>query len=87
MPLCLQYLDSIWPLLEKEKYDRMEALALDFQKNVAPRLQKYLVLKSWWATNYVSPSAGLAAPDSCCTPFARTSRPQPARAPAAPGTA
>ncbi|XP_063164909.1 carnitine O-palmitoyltransferase 1, muscle isoform isoform X2 [Candoia aspera] len=49
-----RYLDSVWPLLDKEKYDQMEALALDFQKKVAPRLQKYLILKSWWATNYVS---------------------------------
>ncbi|KAM6436351.1 carnitine O-palmitoyltransferase 1, muscle isoform 1-T2 [Liasis olivaceus] len=49
-----RYLDSVQPLLDKEKYKQMEALALDFRKNVAPRLQKYLVLKSWWATNYVS---------------------------------
>nr|XP_042702701.1 carnitine O-palmitoyltransferase 1, muscle isoform isoform X1 [Chrysemys picta bellii] len=32
----------------------MEVLAQAFQQHTAPRLQKYLVLKSWWATNYVS---------------------------------
>uniref|UniRef100_A0A8C5JYB1 Carnitine O-palmitoyltransferase 1, muscle isoform n=1 Tax=Jaculus jaculus TaxID=51337 RepID=A0A8C5JYB1_JACJA len=32
----------------------METLAKEFQDKIAPRLQKYLVLKSWWATNYVS---------------------------------
>ena len=32
----------------------METLAKEFQDKTAPRLQKYLVLKSWWATNYVS---------------------------------
>ena len=32
----------------------MEMLAKEFEEKTAPRLQKYLVLKSWWATNYVS---------------------------------
>lgn len=32
----------------------METLAKEFEEKTAPRLQKYLVLKSWWATNYVS---------------------------------
>lgn len=49
-----QYLDSVRPLLDDEEYYRMETLAKEFQDNTAPRLQKYLVLKSWWATNYVS---------------------------------
>lgn len=42
------------PLLDNEEYYRMEMLAKEFQDKTAPRLQKYLVLKSWWATNYVS---------------------------------
>uniref|UniRef100_A0A8B9HEL4 Carnitine palmitoyltransferase 1Aa (liver) n=1 Tax=Astyanax mexicanus TaxID=7994 RepID=A0A8B9HEL4_ASTMX len=33
---------------------RMQELALDFQKNLGPKLQWYLTLKSLWATNYVS---------------------------------
>lgn len=41
-------------LLDDEQYYRMETLAKEFEEKTAPRLQKYLVLKSWWATNYVS---------------------------------
>uniref|UniRef100_A0A8C7AEX4 Carnitine O-palmitoyltransferase 1, muscle isoform n=1 Tax=Neovison vison TaxID=452646 RepID=A0A8C7AEX4_NEOVI len=48
------YLESVRPLLDDAEYYRMETLAKDFQEKTAPRLQKYLVLKSWWATNYVS---------------------------------
>lgn len=52
------------PLLDDEKYQRMEVLAKEFQDKTAPRLQKYLVFKSWWATNYVSPLLGLPSPPS-----------------------
>ncbi|XP_021543520.1 carnitine O-palmitoyltransferase 1, muscle isoform isoform X2 [Neomonachus schauinslandi] len=48
------YLESVRPLMDDEEYYRMETLAKEFQDKTAPRLQKYLVLKSWWATNYVS---------------------------------
>uniref|UniRef100_A0A2I3H011 Carnitine O-palmitoyltransferase 1, muscle isoform n=1 Tax=Nomascus leucogenys TaxID=61853 RepID=A0A2I3H011_NOMLE len=48
------YLESVRPLLDDEEYYRMEMLAKEFQDKTAPRLQKYLVLKSWWASNYVS---------------------------------
>ncbi|XP_062402575.1 carnitine O-palmitoyltransferase 1, liver isoform isoform X2 [Sardina pilchardus] len=49
-----RYLDSVRPLMDDEKYKRMEGLAKDFEKNLGPRLQWYLKLKSWWASNYVS---------------------------------
>ncbi|XP_062318286.1 carnitine O-palmitoyltransferase 1, muscle isoform isoform X2 [Osmerus eperlanus] len=49
-----RYLESVRPLLDDEQYNQMEILANDFKKDQAPKLQKYLVLKSWWATNYVS---------------------------------
>ncbi|KAL7831026.1 hypothetical protein SRHO_G00305280 [Serrasalmus rhombeus] len=49
-----RYLESVRPLLDDEEYRRMEELALDFQKNLGPKLQWYLKLKSLWATNYVS---------------------------------
>lgn len=49
-----RYLESVRPLLDDEEYYRMEMLAKEFKEKTAPRLQKYLVLKSWWATNYVS---------------------------------
>ncbi|KAF6268824.1 carnitine palmitoyltransferase 1B [Rhinolophus ferrumequinum] len=48
------YLESVRPLLNDEDYYRKEKLAKEFQEKTAPRLQKYLILKSWWATNYVS---------------------------------
>ncbi|XP_038561262.1 carnitine O-palmitoyltransferase 1, liver isoform isoform X1 [Micropterus salmoides] len=51
---CRRYLDSVRPLMDDEQYERMEALTKDFEKNLGPRLQWYLKLKSWWASNYVS---------------------------------
>lgn len=54
MALCWQYLESVRPLMEDEQYERMEGLAKDFEKNLGPRLQWYLKLKAWWASNYVS---------------------------------
>ncbi|NXK10666.1 CPT1B palmitoyltransferase, partial [Herpetotheres cachinnans] len=49
-----RYLESVRPLMDNEKYSKMEALAKEFKEKTAPRLQKYLILKSWWTTNYVS---------------------------------
>ncbi|XP_029289337.1 carnitine O-palmitoyltransferase 1, liver isoform isoform X1 [Cottoperca gobio] len=51
---CTRYLESVRPLMEDEQYERMDGLAKDFEKNLGPRLQWYLKLKSWWASNYVS---------------------------------
>uniref|UniRef100_A0A8C7Q1C6 Carnitine O-palmitoyltransferase 1, muscle isoform n=1 Tax=Oncorhynchus mykiss TaxID=8022 RepID=A0A8C7Q1C6_ONCMY len=48
-----RYLESVRPLLDDEQYNQMEVVANDFKKDQAPKLQKYLILKSWWATNYV----------------------------------
>ncbi|XP_039309848.1 carnitine O-palmitoyltransferase 1, liver isoform-like isoform X1 [Solenopsis invicta] len=49
-----RYLKSIRPLLDDENYARMEKLASEFQNGIGVKLQRYLVLKSWWATNYVT---------------------------------
>ncbi|XP_072525384.1 carnitine O-palmitoyltransferase 1, liver isoform isoform X1 [Salminus brasiliensis] len=49
-----RYLESARALMDDEEYKRMEGLAKDFEKNLGPRLQWYLKLKSWWASNYVS---------------------------------
>uniref|UniRef100_A0A3B3DAG7 Carnitine O-palmitoyltransferase 1, muscle isoform n=1 Tax=Oryzias melastigma TaxID=30732 RepID=A0A3B3DAG7_ORYME len=49
-----RYLESVRPLLDDEQYSQMETLANDFRENKASQLQRYLILKSWWATNYVS---------------------------------
>uniref|UniRef100_A0A8C7PPV7 carnitine O-palmitoyltransferase n=1 Tax=Oncorhynchus mykiss TaxID=8022 RepID=A0A8C7PPV7_ONCMY len=51
---CRRYLESARPLMDDEQYVRMEGLAGEFEKNLGPRLQWYLKLKSWWASNYVS---------------------------------
>lgn len=49
-----RYLLSVQPLLDEEKYKRMEKLVEEFKNGIGPKLQRYLTLKSWWATNYVS---------------------------------
>ncbi|OCT81808.1 carnitine O-palmitoyltransferase 1, liver isoform isoform X1 [Xenopus laevis] len=49
-----RFLESAKPFMDKEQFERMEGLAKDFANNLGPRLQWYLNLKSWWATNYVS---------------------------------
>uniref|UniRef100_A0A2K5C0N1 Carnitine palmitoyltransferase 1A n=1 Tax=Aotus nancymaae TaxID=37293 RepID=A0A2K5C0N1_AOTNA len=49
-----RYLESVRPLMKEEDFKRMTALAQDFAVSLGPRLQWYLRLKSWWATNYVS---------------------------------
>lgn len=49
-----RYLRSARPLLDDTNYARMEKLAADFENGIAKKLQRYLVLKSWWSTNYVS---------------------------------
>uniref|UniRef100_A0A2K6TP11 carnitine O-palmitoyltransferase n=1 Tax=Saimiri boliviensis boliviensis TaxID=39432 RepID=A0A2K6TP11_SAIBB len=47
-----RYLESVRPLMKEEDFKRMTALAQDFAVSLGPRLQWYLKLKSWWATNY-----------------------------------
>ncbi|XP_054719509.1 carnitine O-palmitoyltransferase 1, liver isoform-like [Uloborus diversus] len=49
-----RYLLSVKPLLDDEKHKRMQKLAVDFENGIGKKLQRYLVLKSWWSTNYVS---------------------------------
>ncbi|XP_013061441.2 carnitine O-palmitoyltransferase 1, liver isoform-like isoform X2 [Biomphalaria glabrata] len=48
------YLNSVQHLMPAEKYKEVETLADDFCKGVGKKFQRYLILKSWWATNYVS---------------------------------
>ncbi|KAH9525090.1 Carnitine O-palmitoyltransferase 1, liver isoform [Bulinus truncatus] len=48
------YLHSVQHLLPEEKYKEVEKLAEEFCKGIGKKLQRYLILKSWWATNYVS---------------------------------
>ena len=50
-----RYLRSIKPICKTdEEYEHIQQLAVEFENGMAKRLQRYLVLKSWWATNYVS---------------------------------
>ncbi|XP_065211609.1 carnitine O-palmitoyltransferase 1, liver isoform isoform X2 [Planococcus citri] len=49
-----RYLRSVRPLLDDENYDKMRQMARDFENGIAVKLQRYLILKSWFATNYVS---------------------------------
>ncbi|CAB0029295.1 unnamed protein product [Trichogramma brassicae] len=49
-----RYLRSVRPLLDDDGYRRMEQLAREFQRGIGVKLQRYLILKSWWSSNYVS---------------------------------
>ncbi|KAL8560156.1 hypothetical protein ACOMHN_021651 [Nucella lapillus] len=49
-----RYLESVHPLMDEERYGRMDKLAQDFGSGLGRKLQRYLILKSWWATNYVT---------------------------------
>ncbi|KAK4319843.1 hypothetical protein Pmani_009258 [Petrolisthes manimaculis] len=49
-----RYLRSVRPLMDDENYTRMEGLVKDFQKGIGKKLQRYLLLKSWWSANYVT---------------------------------
>ncbi|XP_055916063.1 carnitine O-palmitoyltransferase 1, muscle isoform isoform X2 [Eupeodes corollae] len=49
-----RYLRSVRPLLDDDNYNRMEKLANEFESTIGKKLQRYLVLKSWWSSNYVS---------------------------------
>lgn len=50
-----RYLRSIKPICKTEEdYERIQKLAVEFENGIGKKLQRYLVLKSWWATNYVS---------------------------------
>lgn len=50
----VRYLRSVRPLLDDANYNRMTKLAEEFEKGISVKLQRYLVLKSWWSSNYVS---------------------------------
>lgn len=42
------------PLTDDSNYQRITKEAHDFQNGIGKKLQRYLLLKSWWAKNYVS---------------------------------
>jgi carnitine O-palmitoyltransferase 1 len=42
------------PLLDDEKYEKVVQQSKEFESGIGKKLQRYLVLKSWWSSNYVS---------------------------------
>ncbi|XP_030766076.1 carnitine O-palmitoyltransferase 1, liver isoform isoform X3 [Sitophilus oryzae] len=49
-----RYLRSVRPLLDDKSYTKMVKLADEFENGIGKKLQRYIILKSWWSTNYVS---------------------------------
>lgn len=49
-----RYLRSMRPIVDDENFERLRREAEEFENGIANKLQRYLVLKSWWAPNYVS---------------------------------
>lgn len=49
-----RYLRSVRPLLDDETYEKVSREADEFENGIGKKLQRYLILKSWWSTNYVS---------------------------------
>uniref|UniRef100_A0A7N5ZRS0 carnitine O-palmitoyltransferase n=1 Tax=Anabas testudineus TaxID=64144 RepID=A0A7N5ZRS0_ANATE len=49
-----RYLESVRPLMDDAKFERMTKLATEFESSLGNRLQWYLKLKALWASNYVS---------------------------------
>ncbi|XP_020629313.1 carnitine O-palmitoyltransferase 1, liver isoform-like isoform X2 [Orbicella faveolata] len=49
-----RYLESVRPVLSEERFKEMEKLAVDFKDGLGKKLQRYLVWKSWWSSNYIS---------------------------------
>ncbi|ULU08278.1 hypothetical protein L3Y34_019436 [Caenorhabditis briggsae] len=49
-----KHLLSMKPILNDEEYQELEFLSERFRKGVGRRLQRYLTLKSWFSSNYVT---------------------------------
>lgn len=45
---------SVRPLTDDINYQRISKEAQEFQEGIGKKLQRYLLLKSWWTKNYVS---------------------------------
>lgn len=50
-----RYLETVEPLLSKKEFEETKKEALRFEtEGIGVKCQKYLKLKSWWASNYVT---------------------------------
>lgn len=51
---CRRYLEAAQAVQSDSTFKHTQALVQDFLSSVGPKLQRYLVLKSWYADNYVT---------------------------------
>lgn len=51
---CKRYLASVRALLSEKDFQEMEKLVEEFKNGPGKKMQRYLILKSWWSPNYVS---------------------------------
>lgn len=49
-----RYLLSVRPLLDDSEYEKARKKTEEFENGIGKKLQRYVVLKSWWSSNYVS---------------------------------
>ena len=49
-----RYLKSVRPIYDDATFEEVEKEAKEFENGISSKLQRYLVLKSWWADNYYS---------------------------------
>ncbi|XP_070506218.1 carnitine O-palmitoyltransferase 1, liver isoform isoform X2 [Chironomus tepperi] len=49
-----RWLRSVRPLMDDATYEKVTKEAEEFENGIGKKLQRYLILKSWWSTNYVS---------------------------------
>lgn len=49
-----RWLRSVRPLMDDATFEKVTKEAEEFKNGIGKKLQRYLILKSWWSTNYVS---------------------------------
>ena len=49
-----RYLKSVRPIYDDETFENVKKEAGEFENGISTKLQRYLVLKSWWADNFYS---------------------------------
>ncbi|CAG9802922.1 unnamed protein product [Chironomus riparius] len=49
-----RYLKSVRPIYDDETFENVKKEAVEFENGISTKLQRYLVLKSWWADNFYS---------------------------------
>ncbi|XP_049766558.1 carnitine O-palmitoyltransferase 1, liver isoform-like [Schistocerca cancellata] len=49
-----KYLQSVRPIYDNERFDKVQNLATEFKNGIGRKFQRYLVFKSWTSDNYVT---------------------------------